>query len=167
MLAQFAFAQTGNPFPSLSGETLDARQITLPDDTKGKFAFVALAASESAEEPLSTWYEPIYNHFIAKTGMFDDQFDVQVYFVPMFTGSQKVGRDKVMKNVRKNSESDELFPYVLFYEGEFEVFQKELKMKKKDRPYIFLLDPKGQVAYATSGYFEQSKMDAIDELMMD
>lgn len=160
-------AQVGSPFPTLTGETLNEEVTTIPEDTRGKFTLVAMASSEKAEEFLRGWYEPVYNHFIAKTGMFDDQFDVNVYFVPMFTGGKRIGKDKVMKSVKKNSSSDELFPHVLFYEGDLSVYKKELNMTKKDLPYIFLIDPKGEVAYATSGYFKQHKMDAIDELMIE
>lgn len=165
-LAQ-SYAQVGDAFPSLTGETLDEKITTIPEDTQGKFTLVAMASSEKAEEFLRGWYEPVYNHFIAKTGMFDDQFDVNVYFVPMFTGGQRIGKDKVMNSMKKNSSSDELFPHVLFYEGDLSVYQEALKMKKKDLPYIFLIDPEGEVAYVTSGYFDQRKMDAIDDLMIE
>ena len=160
-------AQVGQTFPILTGETLTEEIVTLPEDTKGKYTLVASASSEKAEEFLRGWYEPVYNHFIAKTGMFDDQFDVNVYFVPMFTGGQKIGKSKVMKSMKKESQSDELFPYVLFYEGDLKVYQNQLKMVKKDLPYIFLIDPDGEVAFATSGYYKEQKMDAIDDILID
>lgn len=160
-------AQVGDAFPTLSGETLDDRMLTIPEDTDGKFTLVALASSEKAEEFLRGWYEPVYNHFIAKTGMFDDQFDVNVFFVPMFTGGQKIGKNKVMSSMKKESKSDELFPHVLFYEGDLKLYQDALHMTKKDLPYIFLIDPDGEIAFATSGYFNQDKMDAIDEILLD
>lgn len=169
-LLLFAFsasAQVGKDFPDLSGETLDEKFLTIPDDTKGKYTLVALASSEKAEEFLRGWYEPVYNHFIAKTGMFDDMFDVNVFFVPMFTGGQKIGKNKVMNAMKKESKSDELFPHVLFYEGDLKLYQEQLQMTKKDLPYIFLIDPDGEIAYATSGYYNQNKMDAIDEIMID
>lgn len=167
MLALSVSAQVGKQFPDLSGETLDAQFLTIPEDTRGKFTLVALASSEKAEEFLRGWYEPVYNHFIAKTGMFDDMFDVNVYFVPMFTGGQRIGKNKVMNSMKKESSSDELFPYVLFYEGDLKMYQDELQMTKEDLPYIFLIDPDGEIAYATSGYFKQSKMDAIDEIIIE
>lgn len=160
-------AQVGDAFPLLSGETLSEEIVTIPADTRGKYTLVALASTEKAEEFLRGWYEPVYNHFIAKTGMFDDQFDVHVYFVPMFTGGQKIGKNKVMNSMKKESKSDELFPYVLFYEGDLKEYQDKLKMTKKDLPYIFLIDPDGEIAYTTSGYYKEQKMDAIDDILMD
>lgn len=167
MFSISAFAQVGETFPDLSGETLDEQFLTIPNDTEGKYTLVALASSEKAEEFLRGWYNPVYNHFIAKTGMFDDMFDVNVYFVPMFTGGQKIGKNKVMKAMKKESKSDELFPHVLFYEGDLKLYKDELNMTKKDLPYIFLIDPDGEIAYATSGYFNQDKMDAIDDIMIE
>lgn len=162
-----SFGQVGDDFPQISGETLDDQILTVPDDARGKYTLVALASSEKAEEVLRTWYEPVYNHFIIKTGMFDDQFDVNVYFIPMFDEGQGIAKNKVMKSIRKESESDELFSYVLFYQGEKDPYEKQLKMRNDNTPYIFLLDPDGEIAYATSGNFEQGKMDAIDEVMID
>lgn len=167
LLLANVYSQVGTTFPTLTGETLSEKITTIPEDTKGKFTLVAMASSEKAEEFLRGWYEPVYNHFIAKTGMFDDQFDVNVYFVPMFTGGKRIGKDKVMNSMKKNSSSDELFPHVLFYEGDLSAYKDVLKMKKKDLPYIFLIDRKGEVAYVTSGYFNQNKMDAIDDLMIE
>jgi len=161
------FAQVGDQFPLLSGETLSEEIVTIPADTRGKYTLVALASSEKAEEFLRGWYEPVYNHFIAKTGMFDDQFDVNVYFVPMFTGGQKIGKNKVMNSMKKESKSDELFAHVLFYEGDLKEYQEKLKMTKKDLPYIFLIDPDGEIAYSTSGYYNENKMDAIDDILID
>lgn len=160
-------AQTGKVFPSLSGETLSEQMLTIPEDTRGKFTLVGMASSEKAEEFLRGWYEPVYNKFIAKTGMFDDQFDVHVFFVPMFSGRHKLGKNKVMSSMKKESKSDELFPHVLFYEGDLKVYEDELKMEKKDLPYIFLIDPEGKVAYATSGYYNDRKMEAIDDILID
>ncbi len=160
-------AQVGEPFPALSGETLDEQVLTIPEDTEGKYTLVALASSEKAEEFLRGWYQPVYNRYIAQTGMFDDMFDVNVFFVPMFTGGQRIGKNKVMNSMKKESKSDELFPHVLFYEGDLKLYKQKLRMTKNDLPYIFLIDPNGEIAYATSGYFNERKMDAIDEIMID
>ncbi len=164
----FAFAvhaQTGSEFPELTGETLSEEVLTIPTDTRGKYTLVGLASSEKAEEFLRGWYEPVYNKFIAKTGMFDDMFDVNVFFVPMFSGSKKIGKGKVMKSM-KESKNTELFDHVLFYEGQLKTYQEALRMSKTDLPYIFLLDPDGNIAYSTSGYFNERKMDAIDDILI-
>jgi hypothetical protein len=157
--------QEGMVFPALTGETLAERIITLPADTRGKMTFLGMASSEKAEEFLRSWYEPIYNRFIAKTGMFDDLYDLNIFFIPMFTGGQKIGKAQVMKSM-KDSKNKELFPYVLFFEGNVSDYSNMLMMEKKELPYFFLLDEQGKILYATSGYFTQSKMDEMDEFII-
>lgn len=164
-VATFAFAQKGIQFPVLTGETLDDKTVTIPSDTNGKMTLLGMASSEKAEEFLRGWYEPMYNRFIAKTGMFDDMYDLNIYFIPMFSGGQKIGKGQVMKSMKDNKNT-ELFPYVLFFEGNVKEYADILKMEKKDLPYIYLLDEKGKVLYSTSGYYSQKKMDDMDEFII-
>jgi hypothetical protein len=158
-------AQKGMVFPALTGETLDERTITLPTDSRGKMTLVGMASSEKAEEFLRGWYEPVYNRFIAKTGMFDEMYDLNIFFIPMFTGGQKIGKAQVMKNM-KDTKNKELFPYVLFFEGNVSDYSKMLMMEKKDLPYFFLMDEQGKILYITSGYYSQKKMDEMDEFII-
>src|ERR1041384_5925809 len=81
-----ADSPVGTQFPVLKGETLDDKTISIPNDTKGKSTILCLAYSKDAEEDLKTWYEPTYNKFIAKTELMSDAYDINLYFVPMFTG---------------------------------------------------------------------------------
>lgn len=164
-VATFAFAQKGIQFPVLTGETLDDKTVTIPSDTNGKMTLLGMASSEKAEEFLRGWYEPMYNRFIAKTGMFDDMYDLNIYFIPMFSGGQKIGKGQVMKNMKDNKNT-ELFPYVLFFEGNVKEYADLLRMEKKELPYIYLLDEKGKVLYSTSGYYSQKKMDDMDEFII-
>jgi len=159
------YAQKGMVFPALTGETLDERTVTLPTDTRGKMTLVGMASSEKAEEFLRGWYEPMYNRFIAKTGMFDDMYDLNIFFVPMFSGGQKIGKAQVMKSM-KDTKNKELFPYVLFFEGNVSDYSKTLSMEKKDLPYFFLMDEQGKILYVTSGYYSQKKMDEMDEFII-
>ena len=73
-------------FPSMSGETLDGKKVTIPLVNSGKMTLVGLAYGSNAQEALVTWYEPVYDKFVAKVGMFDKQYDINLYFVPMFVG---------------------------------------------------------------------------------
>jgi len=82
-------AQIGKQFPAITGETLEDVEITIPSDTKGKFTLIAMAYSKKSDEELQTWFEPVHYKFIAKAGMFDKDYDVNVYFIPMFTGVKK------------------------------------------------------------------------------
>jgi thioredoxin-related protein len=155
-------AQVGKMFPALSGETLDGTAITMPDKAKGKYTIIGMAHSSDAEQDLQTWMDPIYQKYIAKTGLLDGAEDVNVYFIPMFSGSSMPFYDKSKKQMKETTQKD-LQPHVIFYKGEITSYKEQLLIDKKDTPYIFLLDTTGKIIYATSGNWTEAKMDAIDE----
>ncbi len=155
-------AQVGKTFPKLSGETLDGVALTMPDAGKGKYTLVGMAHSSDAEQDLQTWIDPIYQKYIAKSGLMDAAEDVNVYFIPMFSGSSLPFYDK-SKNKMKETTQKDLQGHVIFYKGEITSYKTELSIEKKDTPYIYLLDPQGKVVYTTNGNWTEAKMDAIDD----
>lgn len=163
-----AMAQSGKYFPSIQGETLDNKLITIPDDTNGKFTLVGMAYSKKSEDELQTWFSPIFNTFInkpEKSGLFDSfMYDVNVYFIPMFTGVKIAASGAARKKALKGTDP-RLFPYILFYKGELKKYKEELDFDKKDQPYFFVIDREGKIVYATSGAFSKDKLGAIEELM--
>ena len=60
LISSISHAQVGITYPTLSGETLDGKAITLPDNAKGKFTIVGMAHSTDAEQDLQIWMDPIY-----------------------------------------------------------------------------------------------------------
>lgn len=149
-------------FPDISGETLQGSSKSIPKDTKGKYTLLALAYSSDAENDLATWLNPVYNKFIAKTGMFDSEYDINLYFVPMFTGTNIATANTIQKKLKEEIDK-EIHPYVLFYKGEIKSYKEQLGMEKKDTPYIFLLDKEGKIIYTTNGQYSDDKMEAIED----
>src|SRR5689334_1401177 len=90
--------------PSFTGETLNNKQVTIPADTKGKYALLCFASSIKAQKELESWMDPVYNKFIAKTGVMDAFFDVQVYFVPVFNGSNASMQETVRKKFSETAQ---------------------------------------------------------------
>ncbi|MFI5148665.1 MAG: hypothetical protein ACHQRM_02960 [Bacteroidia bacterium] len=155
-------AQVGKTFPKLSGETLDGTAITLPDASKGKYTLIGMAHSSDAEQDLQTWIDPVYQKYIAKSGLLDAAEDINVYFIPMFTGSSLPFYEKSKKKMKETTQKD-LQGHVIFYKGEISSYKQELSIEKKDTPYIYLLDPQGKIVYTTNGNWTEAKMDAVDE----
>ena len=162
LYASAATAQVGKQFPVLAGETLDGKAISMPGDAKGKYTIVGMAHSTDAEQDLQTWIDPIYQKYIAKSGLLDGSEDLNVYFIPMFSGSSMPFYEKSKKKMQSTTQKD-LQPHVIFYKGEIGSYKKELLIEQKDTPYIFVLDKDGKVVYATSGAWTEAKMDAIDD----
>jgi len=150
--------------PSFSGETLENKQVTIPSDTKGRYAFLCFASSMKAQKDLESWMDPVYNKFIAKTGVMDAFFDVQVYFIPVFQGSNASMKETVRKKFGETAQED-VRGNVLFCNGDLSEVMTALHIQNDNVPYFFLLDAEGKIIYRTSGAFSEKKFDEIDEMI--
>jgi hypothetical protein len=159
-----SYKPEGKVFPSLTGEMLNGTSKTIPSDTKGKLTFVGMAYSSKSEDVLKTWYEPIYDKFVLKRGMFDKKYDVNLMFIPMYIGLKKAAYEATMNDLKKSNRKD-LYPYILFYKGELEPYGTELEMKDKSLPYFFLLDEQGTIVYSASGVYTEGKMEKLEEVL--
>jgi hypothetical protein len=158
-------AQVGNQFPEMEAESLTNEFVNLPKDISEKYSLIGLAYSKKAEDDLKGWFEPVYNQFIYKNpnpGPFDFSFDVNVYFVPMFTGAKRPAYKKVMNKLKKTIDL-RLQPNVLFYKGTLNEYKDALSFDGKEVPYFYILDPKGKIVYATTGRYTKQKMQEITE----
>lgn len=165
-----SFAQVINQlFPSLEAETVEDKIVTLPQDTKGRITLVGMAYSQKSENDLSTWMSPIFNTFIRQKmndgGLFADfTYDIDVYFIPMFTGVKAAAKGVAKRKAVKHLDN-RLWPYVLLYKGKLKPYKDALDFGKRDAPYFFLLDKNGKIVYATSGGYSDKKMDEIEEII--
>jgi hypothetical protein len=153
----------GKMFPDMIAETVADKKISLPTDTKGKFTLLGLAYSKKSEDELNSWFSPIFSTFIQKTTglMAGMGYDVNVYFVPMFTGVNAAATGTAKKKAAKDVDP-QLLPYLLFYKGELKPYKEALDFEKKDLPYFFVLDPQGKIVYATSGKYTDEKLEEIE-----
>lgn len=158
----------GKQFPDMEAETVEDKKVNLPADTKGKYTLLGLAYSKKSEDELNSWFSPVYNKFVKKaTGLMAGMgYDVNVYFVPMFTGVNAAATGTAKKKALKNIDP-QLLPYILFYKGELKPYKEALDFEKRDIPYFFVLDAVGKIVYATSGAFTEDKLDEVEESIED
>ncbi len=159
-----SFAQViGKTFPDMEAETVEDKKVNLPNDTKGKYTLLGLAYSKKSEDELNSWFEPVFYKFIQKTKglMAGFGYDVNVYFVPMFTGVNAAATGTAKRKALKKVDP-QLLPYILFYKGEIKTYKEELDFEKRDIPYFFVLDKDGKIVFATSGAYSESKMDDVE-----
>jgi hypothetical protein len=164
LLATIGNAQIeGKMFPDMIAETVEDKQVNLPKDTKGKYTLLGLAYSKKSEDELNSWFQPVFETFIQKTtGLMSGMgYDVNVYFVPMFTGVNAAATGTAKKKAAKNIDP-QLLPYVLFYKGKLEPYKDALDFQHKDVPYFFVLNAEGKIIYATSGKFSDEKLEEIE-----
>lgn len=158
----------GKLFPDMNAETVEDKKVSLPADVKGKYTLLGLAYSKKSEDELNSWFTPVFNKFIQKTGgiMAGFAYDVNVYFVPMFTGINAAATGTAKKKAIKNLDP-QLLPYILFYKGELKKYKEALDFERKDIPYFFVLDADGKIVHATTGACTEKKMDAVEESIQD
>ena len=157
---------SGKMFPDMEAETVEDKKVKLPQETKGKFTLLGLAYSKKSEEELNSWFQPVFEKFIQKTSgvLAGFSYDVNVYFVPMFTGVNAAATGTAKRKALKNIDP-QLLPYVLFYKGELKPYKDALDFEKKDIPYFFVLNPEGKIVFATSGKYTDAKMDKVESVM--
>ena len=164
VLTLSAVAQvTGKMFPAMEVETVEDKKVNLPQDVKGKYTLLGLAYSKKSEDELNSWFQPVFEKYIQKTkGLLSGfTYDVNVYFIPMFTGVNAAATGTAKRKALKNIDP-QLLPYVLFYKGELKPYKEALEFDKKDVPYFFVLDPTGKIIHATIGKYTEDKMDEIE-----
>lgn len=157
----------GKQFPDLEAETVTDSIVVLPEGTKGKFTLLGLAYSKKSEKDLNTWFSPVYNKFLREGGggLFSSfGYDVNVYFIPMFTGINAAATGTAKNKAAKNIDP-KLLPNILFYKGKLKPYKDALAFDKKDVPYFFVLDTDGKVVYATSGAYSDKKMSEIESFL--
>jgi hypothetical protein len=160
-----AMAQVvGKTFPAMEAETVEDKKVKLPEDVAGKYTLIGMAYSKKSEDELNSWFQPVFQKFIQKSKglMAGFAYDVNVYFVPMFTGVNAAATGTAKKKASKNIDP-QLLPYILFYRGELKKYKEALDFEKRDIPYFFVLDPQGKIVYATSGKYTVAKMDEVEE----
>ncbi len=160
----------GKVFPEMKTLTLEQKTLYLPKDTKGKYTLLGLAFSKKSEKDLNSWFQPVYDKFLsAGTGDMGKLFagfgyDVNVFFVPMFTGINTAATKTAMRKAVKNIHPS-IQKYILFYKGKLKPYKEALHFDQRDIPYFFVLDENGIVKYTTSGKYTKSKMDQIEAVL--
>lgn len=164
-----AISQDVKTFPFMEAESLTNQFVNLPDDIKGKHSLIGLAFSKRSEKDLKTWFSPIYNQFIYKPetpSLFAGNYDVNVFFIPMFTGAKRIAYQKTMDKVKEDIDP-RIQPNVLFYKGSLRDYKDQLDFEGKDVPYFYVLDPEGNIIYSTLGAYSDKKMQDVLSALED
>lgn len=155
------YAQEGKTFPKVEGESLTNKIVTLPIDVKDKYTIVGMAWSKKAEEDLESWFVPVYDLFIDKNTFIPIDYDVNLYFIPMFSGVKKGAYKTVMKKSKQQLDP-KLAPHVLFYKGSIKEYREELSLDDRTIPYFFVINKQGKIVYTTSGKYTDNKLDKME-----
>ncbi len=159
------YGQYKGPCPNISGKTLNGTEVKIPISNE-KFTVFGIASSQKAEAALKTWYQPAYSSFIEKTKgpIPADEYDVNLYFIPVFTGVAQMAAGKIEAKMKEGMEK-EFHPNVVLFKGNFDELKSTLKLEDKDQPYFFLVNPKGQIVHSMKGAYTDEKMEEITNIL--
>lgn len=157
------FAQKGSIFPTVATEMISGREVSFPEAFAGRYVLIGIGTSKKAEKDLRTWQTPVYNKFVLKTGLMDAMYDVDIAFLPLFTGASQVAKGQVIKDLKANNEAlviDRLY----IYSGSRTPFT-EIGLGDKSEPYFLLINPEGRIIWTAEGSFKQSYLDEVEEIL--
>ena len=152
-------------FPTLSGETAEGKQVSLPLTSSKGYTIIGLAYSQKAQPALEDWFEPAYLRFVAKHGLFAGAYHCDIFFVPLFTGMNKAAYEPSMRRFRKST-SPQVVDHVVFVKAELDQLKEALDLTSKDQPYFFVLDKEGRIIHRVHGAFTEEQLEAMEEVML-
>jgi hypothetical protein len=170
LLIQFVNAQVGDSFPEMTGMSLTDEEITVPSATQDKMTLIGIAFSKKAEDDLKTWFQPIWERFIREADpdalIPEMKPDVNVVFIPMFTGLKRGASGSAIKKMQKDVDK-KLHPHVIVYSGKMGDYEDQLNMTEKDQPYFFVVNKAGEIIYSTAGRSSMKKLNEVEEMVTD
>ncbi len=147
-----------------SGKTINNEQVAFPLVEKDKFSLLFFAMSTKSQKDLESWLDPIYQKYIAKTGIMDDAFDVNVFFIPLIKTTNIAFSEMIKKKFRENTQED-FKSHIVFLDTPSEKLISNLQLTDPNVPYIFLINKDGKILFKSSGSFSDAKFDQIDEMI--
>ncbi|MGM0579503.1 MAG: hypothetical protein ACQETL_02410 [Bacteroidota bacterium] len=163
-------AQVGESFPEMTGTSLTDEEITVPSATQDKMTLIGIAFSKKAEDDLKTWFQPVWEKFIREADpdalIPEMKPDVNVVFIPMFTGLKRGASGSAMRKMQKDVDK-KLHPHVIIYSGKMGDYEDQLNMTEKDQPYFYVVNKEGEIIYATAGRSSMKKLNEVEELVTD
>lgn len=152
-------------FPTITCKDLHDKVVELPKDIKGKKSVLVLAGSKKTEQELEGWIAPLYKSLLMKqTGMFaSEPRDVNVYFIPVFSGVNKAAAETVKNKMLKGMDP-KLQEHVLIYKGKADAIYGPLALSKKEAE-IIVLDKEGVVLKKISGAYSDEKLEQIESAL--
>ena len=153
MLAGAQALEAGSLLPQLSGENLAGTPVVLPEEAKGKIAFLAITFSEKAGKSAQPWRERFAKDHRSQPNVTD-------YSAAMLGGAPSIFRGMIKRAIKKGvpPQSQNRF---LIVTSDNETWKKQLNVTDDDLPYLLLIDATGRVIWKDQGVFDETKYQAL------
>lgn len=158
------FSQNGETFPEMDVIDLNDVELTIPEDTKGKFSLIGVAFSEDAQEDLYTWSQPVFSEFMDENNLSSLVYDPNVHLILMFTGANQIAYKKAKEKIEEGTD-ESLKDNIVLFKGAMDNYRKKLKMSDRKKPYFFVLDKSGKIIYTASGRYSSKVLKEVGNLI--
>ncbi|GAB7086884.1 hypothetical protein [Marinifilum fragile] len=155
--------EIGDKFPTMNGELLSSKEISLPDHCKGKVSLLIVAFKRGTQPQIDSWTKPVLKEF----SMYDEFRFIEIPMISNFyswisnyinTGMRK----GIVPSMHKN---------VMTYYGPLSHYYSYFGVKDKKLCYVFLLDKEGKIQFMDHGESQSDKskllIDKIKTLLID
>jgi len=150
-------------FSPLSCQDLENRTITFPT-TEGSNTVVVITFSDNAEEQLKTWIDPLYQKFVAKSGMLDGLFNADIKLLS-FVSVAQLAVIKMNASAIKKDLPAPLVNSVLYTTSSPDNVKVQISFKNEKTVYVLVLSPEGKILKQVSGAFTEDKMESIEDVL--
>jgi hypothetical protein len=149
----------GDTLPPLIGHYLNGRDATVPQDSKGKRAFLALGFTYKSRYQVEPWAE----HFRKVHGATPT---ITSYEVPVMGGMARIARPMIDNGMRKGTPAA-LHENVITVWQEAGEWKKRMGMRDPDAAYCALIDGAGVIRWLHAGPFSDEAWASLERALSE
>ena len=141
----------GEVFPTMHGTTLNGRRVTLPEDVRGKLAFLVLGFRYDARFDVEAWERVFVERF-------DQDPRVTALVVPVIEGVYRLFAPMIDSGMRRGTPPSQRDRVVTVYTMGNRL-RSALGAGSASDIWLYLLDRDGRVLFQYGGPFDHSQFE--------
>ncbi|WP_321278979.1 hypothetical protein [Marinifilum fragile] len=149
--------EIGDQFPTIHGELLSHKEISLPDHCRGKVSLLIVAFKRGTQPQIDSWTKPVLKEF----SMYDEFRFIEI---PMISNFYSWISNYIDNGMRKGIVPS-MHKNVMTYYGSLSDYYTYFGVEDKSLCYVFLLDKEGNIQFIDQGESQSHKsMLLIDKI---
>lgn len=131
--------EIGDQFPTIHGELLSHKEVSLPDHCRGKVSLLIVAFKRGTQPQIDTWTKPVLKEF----SMYDEFRFIEI---PMISNFYSWISNYIDNGMRKGIVPS-MHKNVMTYYGSLSDYYTYFGVEDKKLCYVFLLDKQGKIQF--------------------
>lgn len=140
----------GDRFPSIEGELLSSKQISIPEYCMGKVSILAIAFKRGTQPQIDTWTLPLLQEFSTEENF-------HFIEIPMISNLYS-WMSNYIDNGMRSGIAESMHQNVMTYYGPLGDYYDYFDVQDKKLCYLFLLDREGKIQFISKGEATSSKL---------